>query len=244
MAAAIGCCAQETIPSDPDATPVVPATTMAAPPLATTECCRIASGTLLTLEIMDALDSSLLKRGDRFRIRLAEPLVIADHTLLVAGTEGIGEVIHAERSRSGGKAGELLIAARRLDHPGGAVPLRGLKMGGSGKDKTQASLALSLAAGPFALFLQGDEIVIPAGTLAQAKVAQDLDLRPVQTNGDAPASTGVALAPVPDPHTASALDAAVALPEMPVTEALPASSTPAAETRAAIDVPPIQQPKE
>ena len=243
MATAAACCAQETPHAVVDATPVLP-TVVSAPPAAATQCCRIASGTLLTLEIMEPLDSSLLKRGDRFRIRLAEALTIDGHTVLADGTEGIGEVVHAERSRSGGRAGELLIAARRLDHLGGAVPLRGLKMGGSGKDKTQAALALSFAAGPFALFLQGDEIVIPAGTLAQAKVAQDLDFTPVQTDGDAPTSTGVALAPVPDPHPANALDAAVALPVMPVTEALPASSTPAAETPAAIDVPPIQQPKE
>lgn len=207
-------------------------------------CCRVANGTPLTLELLDTLDSSLLKRGDRFRIRLAEALTVDGHMLIAAGTEGIGEVVHAEKSRSGGKAGELLIAARRLDHSSGAVPLRGLKMGGSGKDKTQAALALSFAAGPFALFLQGDEIVIPAGTLAEAKVAQDLDLRPLQPGGDVPASTGVALAPLPDPDPASALDAAVALPGAPATEASPPSSTPAAQTPAAIDVPPIQPPKE
>jgi hypothetical protein len=35
---------------------------------------------------------------------------------------------------------------------------------------------MAIAAGPLAFFVQGHEIVIPAGTLAQAKIAQDLQL--------------------------------------------------------------------
>jgi hypothetical protein len=244
MAAATGCCAQEITQTVADAASTAPPSITTAPNPAPSACCHVSNGTLLTLEILETLDSSLLKRGDRFRIRLAEPLVIDGHALLAAGTEGIGEVVHAEKSRGGGKAGELLIAARYLDHQGTQVPLRGLKMGGAGKDKTAAALALSFAAGPFALFLQGEEIVIPAGSLAEAKVAQDMDMTPLQTGGDAPASTDVALAPLADPHPASTSDAAVALPEAPATEALPPSPEPAAETPAANDVQPIQQPKE
>jgi hypothetical protein len=54
--------------------------------------------------------------------------------------------------------------------------LRGLRLGGKGKDNTAAALATSFALGPLALFVHGREIVIPAGTLAQAKIAQDLKI--------------------------------------------------------------------
>ncbi len=144
-------------------------TTRLAPSIA----CCLRDGTPVTLEILDPLDSSLLKRGDKFRIRLAQPAMVAGDIVIAAGTKGVGEVVHAEKSRAGGKAGELLIAARHLDYQGNLVRLRGLKLGGAGKDNTGAAIAVAIAAGPFALFVQGREIIIPAGTHAQAKLAQD-----------------------------------------------------------------------
>lgn len=143
-------------------------------PTTTDPCCRTGEGTPVTIEILEPLDSSLLKRGDKFRIRLADPVMSGNDVVLPLGIEGIGEVVHAEKSRGGGKAGELLIAARQLDYQGAAIRLRGLKLGGAGKDTTGAAVAVAIAAGPLALFVQGKEIVIPAGTRAQAKLAQDV----------------------------------------------------------------------
>ncbi|MET0807490.1 MAG: hypothetical protein ABWX93_01905 [Pseudoxanthomonas sp.] len=125
------------------------------------------------------MNSSLLKRGDKFRLRLAGPLMIDDRMVVAAGIEGVGEVIHAEKSRGGGKPGELLIAARYLDYQGKQIGLRGLRVGGSGKDNSAAALATSMVVGAFALFIHGQEIEIPSGTLAQAKIAQDIDLHPI-----------------------------------------------------------------
>lgn len=176
MVASTCCVAQESaptgaaIPSSPDASAAE------SQPHAMGACCTVAEGTALTLEIMDPLNSALLKRGDKFRLRLAAPLLAGDRILLAPGVEGMGEVIHAEKSRGGGKAGELLIAARYLDHQGQKIGLRGLKIGGAGKDNTGAALATAIAVGMFALFVQGGEIEIPAGTLAQAKTAADMKL--------------------------------------------------------------------
>lgn len=232
------CRAQET--TTPDLDPTRPELSVATPPPNDTAstCCRIASGTPLTLELLETLDSSLLKRGDRFRIRLAEALAMDGYTLIASGTEGIGEVVHAERSRGGGKAGELLIAARHLDHQGVKVPLRGLKMGGAGKDKTATALALSFATGPFALFLQGDEIVIPAGSLAEAKVAHDIDVLPLQA-GDAAATSGITLPPTP---AAVPADAAGIPTDTPSAQGMPPASAPTSPQ--VIEVPPIRQPQE
>ena len=139
-------------------------------------CCRITDGTAVTIEILEPLSSALVKRGDKFRLRLADPISVEGKPVLASGVEGVGEIVHAEKSRSGGKPGELLIAARYLDYAGTQVPLRGLKLGGRGKDNTNAAIATAFAVGPLALFVRGREIVIPAGTLAQAKVAKDLQL--------------------------------------------------------------------
>lgn len=171
--------------------------------------CCLREGAPVTLEILEPLDSSVLKRGDKFRIRLAEPAMAGGDVVIPAGTEGVGEVVHAEKSRAGGKAGELLIAARHLDHQGNLVRLRGLKLGGAGKDNTGAAIAVAIAAGPFALFVQGREIIIPAGTHAQAKIAQDfpatgVDVAPATTQSataDALESASAAHAPASDAAT-------------------------------------------
>lgn len=184
-----------------EATPVAP-TLDPATISAIGACCRVAEGTLVALEIMEPLDSSRVLRGDKFRIRLAEPLSVDGNIVLDPGTEGVGEIVHAEKSRSGGKGGELLIAARYLDHNGMHVNLRGLKLGGKGKDSTGAALAVALALGPVALFVHGREILIPAGTLAQAKIAQEMELAPaMQQRIDA--SSVEIVASVPEQQTPS-----------------------------------------
>lgn len=139
------------------------------------------AGTLVELEIVEALDSATRKRGDTFAIRLHAPLARADRILVAAGTPGIGEIVHADRSRGGGKPGELLIAARYLQLGDIRIPLRGLKFGGQGQDRSAAALGLSLAVGVFAQFVHGREIVIPPGTLVTAKLSRDFPLADADT---------------------------------------------------------------
>ena len=174
LAASPCCVAQDIAPPMQDNTTAAtlrPESSIAIP------CCRIADGTAVVLEILDPLDSGLVKRGDKFRIRLAEPVSVEGKIVLPAGIEGQGEIVHAAKSRGGGKAGELLIAARYLQRDeANQIRLRGMKLGGQGKDNSALAVGLSVAVGVFAFFVQGDEIFIPAGTLAQAKIAQDMDL--------------------------------------------------------------------
>ena len=174
LAASPCCVAQDIAPSMQDNTTVA---TLRPESSIAISCCRIADGTAVVLEILDPLDSGLVKRGDKFRIRLAESVSVEGKIVLPAGIEGQGEIVHAAKSRGGGKAGELLIAARYLQRDeANQIRLRGMKLGGQGKDNSALAVGLSVAVGVFAFFVQGDEIFIPAGTLAQAKIAQDMDL--------------------------------------------------------------------
>ena len=132
------------------------------------------AGAVVELALTKEVGSKLSKRGDRFGIRLAQDLKLDGVVVLPAGIEGEGEVVHAAPGKMGGGPGELLLAARFLDHGGQRVPLKALKMGSAGKDNADNALIVSMIAGPFALFVQGGEVVIPAGTLANAKLAADL----------------------------------------------------------------------
>lgn len=179
----------------PDDLPAAPAESpVTSPP----GCCRIAAGTPVELEITETISSSQRKRGDKFALRLHAPLSIEGATVVPAGATGVGQVVHAAAARGGGKPGELLLAARYLDHGGTQLPLRSLKFGVTGKDNTGVALGVSMAIGPFAHFIRGHEIEIPAGTIVSARIAQDVVLPPA-TTPDQPATATDAV--VPDPPT-------------------------------------------
>lgn len=141
-------------------------------------CCTVPANTTVELEILDRLNSSQHKRGDKFRLRVAEPLVLHGVTLIPSGIQGIGEVVHAAAARGGGAPGELLIAARWLDVDGQTLRLRGLKLGVTGGDNSGMAIGVSFAAGPFAMYIRGREIEIPAGTRVNARTADDAALAP------------------------------------------------------------------
>lgn len=149
--------------------PVASATAALAPPV------RIPAGTRVYIAIVDSISTTTIKRGDRFNIRLTDPLVFQGQTVVAAGALGVGEVIDAAPGGMLGRPAKLLLAARYLSVKGVRIPLRSMQLGGSGQDETNTVLALSIAVGPLAGFIRGGEIEIPAGTGARAKLATDID---------------------------------------------------------------------
>lgn len=126
-------------------------------------------GTPVIIEIAQPLASSTNKRGDVFAITLVEPVLLDGVERLPRGTRGTGQIVHAAAARGGGAPGELLIAARTLETPQGQLLLRGFSLGAAGDDNSGMALGVSIAAGPFAMFIRGREIEIPAGTRGMAK---------------------------------------------------------------------------
>jgi hypothetical protein len=168
-------------------------------------CCTLAVGTPVELEIAEALSSARAKRGDQFAVTLVTPLSI-DGTLVVpAGATGVGEVVHADRARGGGKPGELLLAARYLEVDGKRIPLRGMKLGAVGSDRTKTALGTALVIGMFAQFIHGGEIELPKGTLANANLAEP----------SAPLRTDAPLAPPTLPMSSSTVATSVSTTVVP-----------------------------
>lgn len=167
--------------SPPDVVPT-PAGTPAEPAAATAPatqpplCCTLPDGTLVELAIGEPLTSKTAQRGQRFKLLLAEPLRLGDTVVLPAGTEGVGEIIHADRARAAGKPGELLLAARFLQGPDGEIKLRGMKLGGSGKDRGNAAMGVAMGLGPLGFLVRGGQIEIPEGARAHAKLAGPLQI--------------------------------------------------------------------
>jgi len=158
-----------------------PASEPAAAPAAAAQCCSIAAMTVVEIELVDTVNSKANSSGDRFAFRLARPLELDGRVVVPAGTPGVGEVVHAARARAGGKAGELILAARYLDFGGRHIPLRSFRYGpAQGKDNSGAVNVGSMVAAAtipgvalLGFLVAGGEVNVPAGTRANAKVAAE-----------------------------------------------------------------------
>lgn len=116
-----------------------------------------------------------------------------------AGTRGVAEVIHAAKGGMGGKAGELLIAARFLQlGPDVQIPLRSFRLAPiAGKNNeglaTGLSIAGGVAGGIAAMMITGGAARVADGSEAFAKTASDVDIPTAQleAHGGAPSNSSI-----------------------------------------------------
>ena len=152
-------------------------------------CCTIPALTEIQFEFTSTINSQANKIGEIFPIKLSAPIMVDGGEVVPAGTVGIGEIIHAAKSRFGGKAGELILAVRSLDYQGTKIPLRSLryqpvKTPGRGRDNGDTAAAVAIAGGAIggvvSMFITGGEVNIPAGTIAFAKTSAPVTISPQQ----------------------------------------------------------------
>ena len=153
--------------------PAQPAVASTLRPTEATPCCRVDANSIVDLETTEPISSRDRKHGDLFGLRLHTSLIRDGVVVVPAGTTGVGEIVHADRARGGGKPGELILAARYLQVGDRQVRLHALKLGATGKDNSGTAMAASMAIGVFAQFIHGGEVEVPTGTLAQAKLLED-----------------------------------------------------------------------
>jgi hypothetical protein len=132
--------------------------------------------TPVAVRLEEPISSNKNKPGDRFRITVAEDVRVGDALVIPAGSVGEGEVVHAAKSGAGGKAGELILAARFVRVGDIDIRLRSFALGVVGKDQTNNSLAASMVIGPFAMFVKGGVVTVPPETLGIAKTALEFKL--------------------------------------------------------------------
>lgn len=172
VAAAIGICAPA-FAQDPAAAPAA----VSAGPV-------VPKNTLVAISLTQEVGSATAKRGDKFTIKLDQPIKFGDQIVVPAGVTGVGEVVHAAPKGNGGRPGEILVAARYLEFEGRQIPLKGFQLSAGGRDTSSGSLwAMGM--------VKGSETTIPVGAGGPAKLAQDLPVSGSQPS-PAPAATPVA----------------------------------------------------
>ena len=162
--------------------PVVEAPAPQASAVAATSFVRLPALTPLRLRVIGEVSSKTNVKGDKVVIALVDPLVVSGALTIPAGTRGVAEVIHAAKGGMGGKAGELLIAARYLQlGPDVQIPLRSFRLAAiAGKNNEGLATGLSVAGGVAgsiaAMMITGGASRVADGSEAFAKTAADVDL--------------------------------------------------------------------
>jgi hypothetical protein len=146
---------------------------------------HLRAGTAVVIELAETVSSGSSQPGAAFSLRLAEPVVVDGAIVLPAGLTGKGEVIDARAGGVGGAPGKLVLAARSLTYGEHKIPLRALRLSGSGQGHAGDALTAEIlgggrnaggASGAAGMKIRGDEIVMPPGTRANAEIGEDLDL--------------------------------------------------------------------
>ena len=152
-----------------------PATAEPAAPGATI---RIPAGTVVQVEITEALSSETSLQQQVFGLRLPEPIVVDGREIVPAGAIGGGEVIDAHPSAFGGRQGRLIISGRFIEIGGQRVRIRAMQVASAGENRTGAAVAAGVLIGIPAYLIQGGEVHMPVGTRATARIAADVDVSP------------------------------------------------------------------
>ncbi|PNS08450.1 hypothetical protein Lysil_0079 [Lysobacter silvestris] len=108
-------------------------------------------------------------------MHVSEDVMLDGRIVIPSGTPASGEVIDSQSGGAGGAPGKLSVSARSIQLGERVIALRSRLSAGNGvgKDRSNVSMAVSLAVGVFGLFVNGGSVTIPAGTPMSAKLAQD-----------------------------------------------------------------------
>jgi hypothetical protein len=154
------------------------AQTVAAGEVPTPATVTLAVMTPVEFEFAEEVKSNQAAVDQYFAIRLIAPILVDGVEIVPAGTTGKGQVVHSAKAGWGGKAGELIVAARYIEYRGVRIPLRRFRMGEAGTGQNRVGeAAVASAVVPVAGFLiSGGEKIIAAGTRANAIVSTDTEL--------------------------------------------------------------------
>ena len=145
----------------------------AVPPAPLATAAPLPAGTVLLLRLETPLSSKTAVTGQTVAFTVARAVSSGGQEIVPVGTAVQGEVIHAAKARWGGKPGELVLAARRVQLGSGAVRLRS-NLGVVGADATNEALMLGMFTFGLGSFIAGGEIELPAGAFFAARTAEPI----------------------------------------------------------------------
>ena len=135
----------------------------------------LTEGTEISLSFVDSLTSATASEGDRFTLRLDDPVKVDGHTVIAAGSTAVGTVVSAKKRGFMGKGGDLNVQINYVSAGEERVRLRGNR-GKAGDDKVGTAVTLTVLFGPLGLLKRGHDVIIKPGTQIKAYVDQNITL--------------------------------------------------------------------
>jgi hypothetical protein len=131
--------------------------------------------TSVRLTLINPVGSKTAISGEQFPLTVSEDIKVEGVVVIPQGTPAIGEVIHAQKAKGFGKAGELLVTVRHIDLNNTKIKMRSFQPL-QGNNNTSTAMAVSSIpyVGVFAGFVQGDDIQMPAQTQVLAQTALEI----------------------------------------------------------------------
>jgi hypothetical protein len=129
--------------------------------------------TLVRLMVLNEVSTRTAKPGDRFVLRVDEPVTIGGTTVIPVGTKAWGEVLDAEKSGSIGKAGRIAARLLFIDAAGAQIPISGDTKTKGEKGTTQVGFGV-LGLGPLGLLAPGNNARLKAGEIFSAYIETDM----------------------------------------------------------------------
>lgn len=164
--------AQDSPPQTPE---VAPATQVTAPstapeaPAATAAAVvpavALPAGSAIPLRFLATVSSGTHSRGQTFDLEVTDNINVGATVVIPAGSIATGEVIHADRARGLGKAGELIVAARFVTVGERRIKLRS-QLSKTGQDKTMQAMFL-------VPWVRGKDLEVPLDTEVIARTVAE-----------------------------------------------------------------------
>jgi hypothetical protein len=132
--------------------------------------------TLIRLMVLNEVSTRTVKAGERFVLRVDEPVTVSGVTIIPVGAKAWGEVLDAEGSGAGGKAGTLAVRLLHVEAAGAQLPISGESQTKGEKGTKQVvlgAIGLGILA-PFALLAPGNNAKLKAGEIFNAYFTSDL----------------------------------------------------------------------
>lgn len=122
------------------------------------------AGSKLELMVVNEVSTKIAKAGDRFLLRLAQPLVVGDRVVIPRGAQAWGEVTDAKGNGIAGKSGKLATRLLHLEFKGEKLALNGTP-GGAGQGGNLQIVLATLALTPWGLIAKGNNAKLKAGDI-------------------------------------------------------------------------------
>jgi len=158
-------------------------------------------GTPVLMELQETLSSRRSREGDRFRLRVSEPVRVEGIIVIPVGTSAVGEVTKVVKKGAFGRSGKLDTRLLYVQMGDERIPLTG-RANDEGEGGTGATVAVAVVAGVFSAFVTGTSAELPVGSILTAYVATD---QPMLVSAVAPTARAIT---VPDPSPMAVVPAA------------------------------------